>query len=351
EWPAEYHRPTPPEALSDPISHGGLDVVAKRNATLEAARKIIADNTPQNTQRARKSALRYFWTWAREAHGLDEEYPVSPDLAIDFIVSHSRGLDPRVEEALVSAGVKKPGTHSVATIGTRLAHLSKAHRAQGLPSPLDSHLVRELLSRLRRERANNGGQKRLKALDRPTLNRLLPKKSESLTDLRDAALLLVGCAAGGRRRSELAALNLEDLEELAGGEFLWTLRKGKNDQEGDGLVVPIKGRAAKALREWIEAARIANGAVFRRLNRWGHVSGRIAPGTVYDVVKKRALAAGLDPRGFGAHSMRAGFMTQGGRDGIPLQELMMLSGHRSIAEARRYHRPGKVLNSKAADLF
>jgi len=56
--------------------------------------------------------------------------------------------------------------------------------------------------------------------------------AKSLRGLRNRAILLLGFA-GALRRSELVALNNEDLEETPEG-LLITIRRGKTDQEGLG---------------------------------------------------------------------------------------------------------------------
>jgi site-specific recombinase XerD len=70
--------------------------------------------------------------------------------------------------------------------------------------------------------------------------------------LRNRAIILLGFA-GAFRRSELVALNVDDLEETAEG-MLVTLRRSKTDQEGLGRRVAIpRGEIAcpvVALRAW-----------------------------------------------------------------------------------------------------
>ncbi|WP_391349696.1 tyrosine-type recombinase/integrase [Azospirillum sp. A23] len=68
-------------------------------------------------------------------------------------------------------------------------------------------------------------------------------------------------------------------------------------------------------------------------------------------VKRVARAAGLDPAAYAAHSLRSGFLTTGGRDGIPLDLLMQLSGHKSHRIAARYFQTGAVHQNPAADLL
>lgn len=95
----------------------------------------------------------------------------------------------------------------------------------------------------------------------------LAADAKSLRGVRNRALLLLGFA-GAFRRSELVALNVEDLEETPEG-LLITIRRGKTDQEGVGR----KGSAPRgdiacpveAVKAWCEAASITNGALFRRV--------------------------------------------------------------------------------------
>ncbi len=69
------------------------------------------------------------------------------------------------------------------------------------------------------------------------------------------------------------------------------------------------------------------------------------------IVKARAKAAGFDPAAFGAHSLRSGFMTETGLQGISLMEAMELSTHRDVRVAARYHQAGRGLRNKAARLL
>src|SRR5438128_10470387 len=90
---------------------------------------------------------------------------------------------------------------------------------------------------------------------------------KALRDLRNRALVLLGFA-GAFRRSELVALNVEDIEETPEG-MLVMLRRSKTDQEGLGRRVAIpRGEIAcpvAALRAWLSAAGITEGAVFVRI--------------------------------------------------------------------------------------
>jgi integrase len=68
---------------------------------------------------------------------------------------------------------------------------------------------------------------------------------DRLSGLRDRALLLLGFA-GAFRRSELVALDVADIEETETG-LLVTIRSSKTDQEGQGVISPLRAVILLAL--------------------------------------------------------------------------------------------------------
>ena len=76
-------------------------------------------------------------------------------------------------------------------------------------------------------------------------------------------MLLVGWASGGRRRSDLVALQVGYLEAVPDrGGYLIHLRRSKTDQEGVGVTVLVLGRAAEALSTWLDLSGIQHGPLF-----------------------------------------------------------------------------------------
>ena len=113
------------------------------------------------------------------------------------------------------------------------------------------------------------------------LKRMLGKVPNTRVGLRDRALLLVGFA-GGFRRSELVALDVEDLE-FSGAGLVVVMRKSKTDQEGRSRRIGVpygssdKTCPVRSLQAWLETARISEGAVFRSLDRFQRVQPRRLP--------------------------------------------------------------------------
>jgi len=168
----------------------------------------------------------------------------------------------------------------------------------------------------------------------------------SLRALRNRAVLLLGFA--GAFSSELVALNVDDLEETAEG-MLVTLRRSKTDQEGFGRRVAIpRGEIAcpvAALRAWLDAAGITEGAIFRRIfnKRAQRVTDRrLAPRNVAAIVKQGAARLGFDPSTFGGHSLRAGFVTSAVKRGANLIKITDVTGHKSLEMLKTYSRDAEA---------
>lgn len=322
--------------------------------TRERLRRIIDDGTPPNTRRAYESDMRYFWTWASAVGWTDEPVlPVPSEIVARFIVDHLEGLDEEVEREMIERGIKaREGSHSIATIDRRISTLSTFHKTRNLASPCNDAAIAKLMSKARKAAARRGYRpKKKKAVVRDTLQALIATCDKGeLIDVRDRALLYFGWASGGRRRSEIATAAFDQVEER-GDAFVYHLGLTKTDQEGEGNTVPVAGKAARALREWLEISGIEEGPLFRAVDRHSNVSSRaLCDRSVALIVKKRARLAGLNPAAFGGHSLRSGFLTESGLQGKNLLEAMKLSGHKTMQVAAGYHQAGAALLNETADL-
>jgi integrase len=153
--------------------------------------------------------------------------------------------------------------------------------------------------------------------------------------------------AGAFRRSELAALDVDDLSFRDQGVIV-TLRKSKTNQTGEpeskdiGFGIHGDTCPVNALRLWLDVAGIAEGPVFRAISPAGVVlPRRLGDRAVSRIVKATAKRIGLSPEEFSGHSLRAGFVTQGYREGIPEADIMRQSGHRSRTVMSKYRREGE----------
>ena len=91
---------------------------------------------------------------------------------------------------------------------------------------------------------------------------------EDLRGLRDAALIGVG-SDGLLRISEIAALQVEDVEQTEDGSGRLTVRSSKTDQEGAGEVLYLGESTVRRITAWADAAGITSGALFVRVRKNG----------------------------------------------------------------------------------
>jgi integrase len=163
--------------------------------------------------------------------------------------------------------------------------------------------------------------------------------------LRDRALLLLGFAVG-LRRSELVALQVEDLSPSPDGLRI-RIARSKTDQQGrdqELLVVyaePPRPCPVRALRAWLDAAEVTTGPIFRRVTRTGAISNPLTPQTVALIIKKRPRTAGLDAREFAGHSLRSGYATQAARDGHHPTQIAATTRHQDQRVLAGYIRAGR----------
>jgi integrase len=245
-------------------------------------------------------------------------------------------------------------TLKLATVVQRVAVLSTAHKLKRLTNPCELASVRTLLSRARRAAVKRGERPTKKtAITRPELEAMLATCDDTLEGLRDRALLCFGFASGGRRRSEIAAADLRDLRKVGEDGYIYRLEYSKTQQAGvkaDSTPdKPILGRSAQALSAWLEVAGIREGAIFRRIWK-DRVGPALLPGSVATIVKRRAALAGLEGN-FGAHSLRSGFVTEAGKQGVPLPAVMAMTEHRSVASVIGYFQSGQAEDNPAARLL
>src|SRR5690606_9100323 len=107
-------------------------------------------------------------------------------------------------------------------------------------------LVRNVWAGIRREHGT--AQKGKAPATVEVIRDMVAMLGDGLIGTRDRALLLIGFA-GAFRRSELVALDVEDVEETADGLVIF-LRRSKTDQEGKGRKIGIpdaSNQARKAL--------------------------------------------------------------------------------------------------------
>jgi integrase len=238
------------------------------------------------------------------------------------------------------------------TLSRRLAAISYIHKIANVPSPIGAEAVKATLSGIRRSIGAAPVRKKAATSD-VVLGMAGTLGGESLRQLRDRAILLVGFASD-MRRSELVALDVADLEWTAEGVLIH-IRRSKTDQEGLGQSVAVPRGATvcpvAALKAWIEAAGITEGAVFRRIfNKRAQrvTSQRLHGRAVAAIVKAGARRLGFETASFGAHSLRSNLVTLAVKRGVSLLKICDQTLHKSIEMLRTYCRDAELFNGNAA---
>lgn len=287
-----------------------------------------------NTLRGYQADLRDFTAWCEQ--GGANPLPASPTTVAAYLV------------ALADTGA------AVATIQRRMAALSQAHQAAGFtPPPTADWHVRQVMKGIRRRLGTS--QKQAAALTGRELRRLVMALPNGPLGLRDRAMLLIG-HLGALRRSELVALNVEDVEVAENG-LVVTIGWSKTDQERAGEQVGVPRRSdsdvcpMRALLAWLEVAGYTSGPLFRPVNRWAQVNldRRLSDKAVDRIVKRTCQRAGIDPSRYSAHSLRSGFATSSAAGGADEREIMEHGRWKSVKIARRYIRRGSLFRRNPAD--
>lgn len=107
--------------------------------------------------------------------------------------------------------------------------------------------------------------------------------------------------------------------------------RSKADQDGAGQEVTIAnsrhGPLGNALLTWLHMSGVRSGPLFRRVKRCEVADEPLPAAALTNLVKSRLKALGIDPSEFGAHSLRAGFVTSAALHGIPLWRIKRHTRH------------------------
>src|SRR5215210_4337433 len=300
----------------------------------EAVRAYQRRAKAKATVTAYRSDALIFDLWCRE-HGKAGSIPASPATVAAFLVAEA--------ERSVKAS----------TIGRRAAAIRYAHKLAGQPDPTESEDVRSAMRGVRRTIGVAQRQKALATAE--VLAAMLSHTPATLIGARDRAILALGFS-GAFRRSELVALDVEDLADAPEGLRV-TIRKSKTDQEGRGQEIAIPhGRHVKpvaAVKDWIAAAGITSGPLFRPVSRSGTVRGaeRLTDRSIADIVKRYATAAGLKAEDFSGHSLRAGFVTTAAERDVELTRIMDVTRHKDVRTVTGYVRCANLFKGHAGASF
>jgi site-specific recombinase XerD len=118
------------------------------------------------------------------------------------------------------------------------------------------------------------------------------------------------------------------------------------------MSIGSKLKPVEAHEDWLRSAAVETGPVFRSIQKGGSVNlDRLSEGSVADIGKHYAKAAGLDPETFSGHSLRAGFVISALEAGADLLKVMDVTRHREVKTLKAYDRRAKAFKNHAGKGF
>ena len=151
----------------------------------------------------------------------------------------------------------------------------------------------------------------------------------TLKGLRDRAMLAVMLGAG-LRRSEVAALNFEHIQQRDGRWVIVDL-VGKGNRVRS---VPIPSWTKAAVNAWAETADLHSGRVFRPIHKGGYIDGAsMTPQAIHDTARSYLAALGINAA---PHDLRRTWAKLARKGGASLEQIQLSLGHASIKTTERY---------------
>ncbi len=299
---------------------GRAEAIANNEKLTAKARQSIYIARADNTIKAYESDWNDFCDWCDYHHV--SSFPAIPETIVNYI-------NDLADNAKAN------------TVARRISALTENFDAAGIQdNPCRFPIVKNALRGIKRMKGviQHG---KLPILFDDIKEMLTYLEGDTLQQTRDKAILLVGFY-GAMRRSEIANLDVNDIQFTRLGMLL-TLRKSKTDQydQGQLIAIPIVQDknicAVHALKEWLHLSGITSGPVFRGFTRSHTIrKTRISDKTIALIVKHYVALMGMDPREYGAHSLRHGFATTAAQHHVEEREIMRQTRHRSQAVVRRY---------------
>ena len=331
--------------LVDDTPLPALPADINRQLTPEAA-QAMAKSGRANTRRTYTERWSAFANWCLNNDGRAPGPPTTEETLISYV------------DALCRKGTD-PGTIRLTIAAVRWMNARAGH--QDTPNQ-DAALQRYADHRYEWNEAGNQ-QRSAPPLDLARIRQMLAAcPTDTLTGLRDRALILVGYYMRARR-SELSKLRIDDAEFVTDDLLVTRKRVSKNDKQSEGKEYEIDDPTCiTAVRQWVAALAERGQAspdlpLLRSVDRWenlGPVSAKgigITPVAINTAVQRIATRAGLDVAAdVTSHGLRAGVPTDLGGQGYSAPEIKDMTGDwRSTGQVEKYRKVGRRRAGKRSD--
>ena len=225
------------------------------------------------------------------------------------------------------------------TIRRRISSLRRINTLLGFKDETQTEEIYLSIRRLKREKLSE--QRQAVGINQDLLTKMIVAQPETLTGLRNRALLSLGYDFLARR-SELVGLNTKDIQFTNDGALKGTIRKSKTDQYGRGRLVFGSVRSAKLVRKWLRHKPKDIQTIFCAINHGKCIDRPICDRNVNDIIKRGVLKVKRCERPsdleVSGHSLRVGAAQDLLIKGYDLAAIMRAGGWTNPSTVSRYLR-------------
>ncbi len=310
---------------------------------------LVATVLPAGSTLARLTA---YQDAARGAYASATEDALRSDSAVftGWCASAGASVLPAAPATVVAFIEAMSETRKPATIRRYVSTISHMHKAAGAPNPCTDPIT--LFAMRRMGKALTVRQRQAHGITRSLLDRMLEATGTSPRDKRNRALLAVAYDTLARR-SELVALQVEDLQVDEDGHGSLLIRRSKTDQLGEGSARYLAPDTVQLVQEWVAMAGLAGEALFRAIRWNGAAGGALSADDVGRIFKGMAAAAQVpaaDVRKISGHSTRVGAAQDMAAANIGMPGIMQAGGWKTSEMVGRYIRQQDTRQGGAAKL-
>lgn len=201
----------------------------------------------------------------------------------------------------------------------------------------------ETLARVRSVKRVSGDiQRKGRALDKSEIRALIQAAKQhplSVRRSRDTAIVLILCGTG-LRAGELVKLERRDYDNS-----ILTVRQGKGRKYRE---IHVADAVDKAIRAWLKvSAGETDSALFKRIQRNGKAANQALTTTgLTGILMELQHTSGIVR--FTPHDMRRTFITRLLEQGVDINTVRQLAGHRDISTTTRYDYRGNSMKISAS---
>lgn len=267
------------------------------------------------TMRAYYSDVQAFVDWCETYN--HKPFPADTPMVSQFIEDQGREL-------------------STSTVRRRLYAIRKIHRLLRMADPTQDEDINLSLRRVKRSKFSRPKQAR--GITAQDLEKFISTEPETPIGIRNKAMLALGYELLARR-SELVAIQLEDLTFRSDGTLKILIRRSKADPYGMGRVGYTSIATAQKITQWLKWRGNDIRWLFCPIYKDQPIDRHLSDTSVKRLIKNAALRTGYPPtiaKEYTGHSLRVGAAQELLTRGFDTASIMRAGGWKSLNILSRY---------------